>query len=351
MSQRAPEDPQGRTERKVSPLLLAIILGAILVGGIVAIVLTRRPDVDTAAESAPAAEKGPAETEQAEGSEPSETTSDPEPAEPQGPAYDLATRDAHPPLDDEDAFVAWMLANSPEEESFLRAKWQRAQVAVRWSDIKNERVLEAFLRAPREYFCRERNVGYAYEHMVLDIGYGQTISGPHLVARMTDFLNPDPDHRVLEIGTGSGYQSSVLAELSNYVYTIEIVPQLAEETDQIYTDWSGDYPQYQNITRKEDDGYYGWEEYAPFDRIVVTCGIDHIPPDLLKQLKVGGVMVIPVGPPSGQTILKVTKNRDDEGNLLLEREDLYGGRIKEVFVPFTATDGSVHSKERDSVSD
>jgi protein-L-isoaspartate(D-aspartate) O-methyltransferase len=347
MSQQAPDRPQAEDSRRVSPVLLAVVLGVVLAGGVIAIVFTRRSPAS--APAPPVVEEAATEPETG-GEEEAEATS-PEPEEPAGPAYDITTRTSHPPLENEQAFVEWMLENSPETEEYLRAKWNRAQVAVRWNDIKNERVLEAFLRAPRQYFCRERNVAYAYEHMVLDIGYGQTISGPHLVARMTDFLNPDPDHRVLEIGTGSGYQSSVLAELSNYVYTIEIVPQLAEETDAIYKQWSAEYPQYQNIVRKEDDGYYGWEEYAPFDRIIVTCGIDHIPPDLLKQLKVGGVMVIPVGPPSGQTILKVTKTQDEEGNLVLEREDLYGGRIKEVFVPFTASDGTYHSRERDKITD
>ena len=243
--------------------------------------------------------------------------------------------------------MSWMLRSSPEEEKYLRAKWARAQVAILWKDIKNDRVLEAFLRAPRQEFARTRNVDVVYQHMVLDIGYGQTISGPHLVARMTDVLNPDPEHKVLEIGTGSGYQSAVLAELSNHVFTIEIVPQLAAQTDGIYKSLYPSYPQYQNITRKEDDGYFGWPEHAPFDRIVVTCGIDHIPPELLKQLRVGGSMVIPVGPPSGQTILKVTKSLDASGNVVLEREDLYGGRLKEVFVPFTAKGGGVHSQARD----
>jgi protein-L-isoaspartate(D-aspartate) O-methyltransferase len=142
----------------------------------------------------------------------------------------------------------------------------------------------------------------------------------------------------------------VLAELSNHVYTIEIVPQLAAATNTIYQALYPSYPEYQNITRKEDDGYYGWPEYAPFDRIVVTCGIDHIPPELLKQLKVGGVMVIPVGPPSGQTILKITKTLDKDGNVVLEREDLYGGPLKEVFVPFTARGGGVHSQAKDGQS-
>jgi len=167
---------------------------------------------------------------------------------------------------------------------------------------------------------------------------------------MTNALNPQPDHRVLEIGTGSGYQSAFLAELSNFVYTIEIVEPLAKETDAIYTGLQDAYPQYKNIRRKVDDGYYGWEEHAPFDRIIVTCGIDHIPPSLLKQLSADGIMVIPVGPPSGQTILKITKKVATDGVVSLLREDIYAGTPTkgDVFVPFTAKDGGVHSKTRDN---
>jgi protein-L-isoaspartate(D-aspartate) O-methyltransferase len=155
---------------------------------------------------------------------------------------------------------------------------------------------------------------------------------------------------VLEIGTGSGYQSAFLAELSNFVYTIEIVEPLAKDTDAIYNNRQVSYPQYKNIRRKVDDGYYGWEEHAPFDRIIVTCGIDHIPPPLLKQLAPQGIMVIPVGPPSGQTILAITKKTAPDGVVSLVREDIYAGTSTkgDVFVPFTAKDGGVHSRARDN---
>jgi protein-L-isoaspartate(D-aspartate) O-methyltransferase len=325
-------------DRSRLPLLLLVFLGVAFLGGVVALIVLR---------SGPAASPGtPASASPAAAGPATVAAAATTPA-PSGPAYDLRKRTDHPPLDSQEDWVRWMLANSPEEEKYLRAKWARAQKAVEWKEIRSDRVLEAFLRTPRQEFARTRNVAVVYEHMVLDIGYGQTISGPHLVAKMTDVLSPEPEHKVLEIGTGSGYQSAVLAELSNHVYTIEIVPELAAQTDGIYKSLYPSYPQYQNITRKEDDGYYGWAEHAPFDRIVVTCGIDHIPPELLKQLTVGGAMIIPVGPPSGQTILKVTKTLDSDGNVLLEREDLYGGRLKEVFVPFTARGGGVHSQARD----
>lgn len=270
------------------------------------------------------------------------------------PAFDLLSRTEHPPigLDQEEEYIKWMLEHTVEKEEFLRKRWERGTIARHHfnpPDLKLPRIIEGFLRTPRENFCREYNLARAYDHAYLSIGYGQTISGPHIVCRMTDFLNPQPHHKVLEIGTGSGYQSAFLAELSNFVYTIEIVKELAEITDGIYKHLEADYPEYKNVKRKIGDGYYGWEEYAPFDRIIVTCGIDHIPPPLLAQLAPGGMMVIPVGPPSGQTILKVTKTIDEDGTVLLAREDIYKGTpvTTDIFVPFTAEGGGVHSKAKD----
>jgi len=234
-----------------------------------------------------------------------------------------------------------MVANTDQKAAFLSQKWERAQILLRTGNITHDRILQAFLLAPREYFCRDPR--RAYESAVLPIGYGQTISGPHMVARMTDYLNPQPEQKVLEIGTGSGYQSSVLSELSNHVFTIEIVEELARKTDAIYRRLEPHYPEYRNIHRKVDDGYYGWQEFAPFDRIIVTCGIDHVPPELLRQLAPEGVMVIPVGPPSGQTILRITKHLESDGSFSLEREDIYQGKRKEIFVPFTSKGGGSHS--------
>lgn len=252
----------------------------------------------------------------------------------------MAARTDNPPFSDRAAFVDWMVKHTDQKAKYLRAKWDRAQIIVRVGNVTHERVKEAFLRTPREYFCRDPR--RAYENAVLPIGYGQTISGPHLVARMTDYLDPQPEQKVLEIGTGSGYQSAVLSEISNHVYTIEIVGALARETNAIYKRLEPRYPEYRNIMRKVDDGYYGWEEYAPFDRIIVTCGIDHVPPALIKQLASNGIMVIPVGPPSGQTILRIVKKVADDGTVSLEREDIYHGKKKQIFVPFTASGGGLH---------
>jgi protein-L-isoaspartate(D-aspartate) O-methyltransferase len=272
---------------------------------------------------------------------------EPSSAPPDAPVYDIRQRAAEPPTDSYEAYLGWMLKNTDETEAFLKAKWQRAQSLLTWSkypDITQKRVLAAFLLTPREYFCRSYNRDRAYANAAMPIGYGQTISGPHMVSRMTNAINPGPEDKVLEIGTGSGYQSAVLSELTNRVYTIEIVEPLAGETDQIYKDLSAHYPEYQNIKRKVDDGYYGWPEYAPFDRIIVTAGIDHIPPPLLQQLAPNGIMVIPIGPPAGQKLLKITKNVAPDGTVTLEREDIFAGTGSDshIFVPFTKKGGGTH---------
>ncbi|ABK17863.1 Protein-L-isoaspartate(D-aspartate) O-methyltransferase [Syntrophobacter fumaroxidans MPOB] len=232
-----------------------------------------------------------------------------------------------------------------EEEKYLKQRFERGVAMIHNKDLKTEREVKAYLLTPREFFCRKWNLGRAYDHAFLDIHYGVTISGPHLVGRMTSALDLKPGEKVLEIGTGSGYQAAMLAYLTDRVYTVEIIEPLAQETDRLYTGLvAAGYPEYAGIGRKADDGYYGWEEHAPFDKIIVTCGIDHIPPPLLKQLKTGGVMVIPVGPPGAQVVLKVTKNRDADGNIAIVREDIYQGRKKEAFVPFTKKGGGTHFK-------
>lgn len=260
------------------------------------------------------------------------------------PVFDVRSLEGTVPLDSKQAYMDYMLANTNEDERYLSQRWDRAQVAIGYGDFQIDRIREAFLLTPREHFAREWNSERVYDHAYLGIGYGQTISGPHIVITMTESLNPQPDHKVLEIGTGSGYQSAFLSRLSNHVYTIEIVEPLATSTDEIYSELTDEYPMYGNVSRKVDDGYYGWEEFAPFDKIIVTAGIDHIPPDLIRQLAPGGTMVIPVGPPSGQTILAVTKVVEEDGLVRLLRDDIYDGRLKDVFVPFTSSEGGTHNR-------
>ena len=142
------------------------------------------------------------------------------------------------------------------------------------------------------------------------------------------------------MGTGSGYQSALLSELSNHVYTIEIVEPCARETDAIYRKHEAHYPEYRNVHRKIDDGYFGWSEYAPFDRIIVTCGIDHVPPELLRQLAPerdhGHSRGAALGPDeSPHHEARVRRRLGD----VLEREDIFQGKKRKIFVPFTAKDG------------
>ena len=161
---------------------------------------------------------------------------------------------------------------------------------LRVRDIRSERVIEAMLGVPRHLFVPEAQRAEAYRDFPLPIGHGQTISQPYIVAFMTQALDLSPDHRVLEIGTGSGYQAAVLGTLAKEVYTIEILPPLAERARQTLADLG-----YRNIDVRTGNGYLGWPERAPFDRIMVTAAPDEVPPALVEQLRIGGLMVIPVG--------------------------------------------------------
>jgi protein-L-isoaspartate(D-aspartate) O-methyltransferase len=252
-----------------------------------------------------------------------------------------ASFDVFPPTNGRDAFVGWMQANRGENPAFLALRWSRFEALMRNRDIWDKRNERAFLMTPREEFVLKQNLGRAYEHEFLDIGFGVTISGPHLVSRMTSTIDVKLGEKVLEIGTGSGYQSAYLANLTDKVWTIEIIRPLAERTRGIYDALiARGYGEFKAINAKNADGYYGWEEAAPFDKIIVTCGIDHIPPPLLQQLKPGGVMVIPVGPPGAQRVLKVAKERGPDGSITVARSDIYGGKIVP-FVAFTKLEGGV----------
>jgi protein-L-isoaspartate(D-aspartate) O-methyltransferase len=246
---------------------------------------------------------------------------------------------AMPPTGNLDAFAKWMVANRGEEPRFLRERFGRFQALVANKDVLDDRNKRAFLLTPREEFALKQNLSRAYEHAFLDIGYGVTISGPHVVSRMTTSIDVKQGEKVLEVGTGSGYQAAYLANLTDKVWTVEIIKPLAERTRGIYDALiARGYSEYRTIASKNADGYYGWENAAPFDKIIVTCGIDHIPPPLLLQLRVGGIMVIPVGPPGAQRVLKVAKEQSADGHVKVVRSDIYGGRVVP-FVPFTKLDG------------
>jgi protein-L-isoaspartate(D-aspartate) O-methyltransferase len=175
-------------------------------------------------------------------------------------------------------------------------------------DTFDDDVLRSLGTVKRHEFVPDREKRYAYENRPLPIGYGQTISQPYIVALMTELIHPDPDDVVLEIGTGSGYQAAILAKLVNQVYTIEIIEALYDEAT-ARLDRLG----YDNVTTKLGDGYYGWEEHAPFDAIVVTAAASHVPPPLVEQLRPGGYMIIPVGGRFlTQQLLLLEKTFDDE---------------------------------------
>jgi protein-L-isoaspartate(D-aspartate) O-methyltransferase len=249
--------------------------------------------------------------------------------------------DLAPPEGSAQDFSTYMEKARSEDPGFLAKRWNRLQAMIKNKDVADDRDRRAFLLTPREEFVRPINRTHAYDSAFLDIGYGVTISGPHLVGHMTQALDVKQGEKVLEVGTGSGYQSAYLSHLTDKVYTIEIIKPLAERTRGVYDDLiKRGYNEFKSITTKQADGYYGWEQNAPFDKIIVTCGIDHIPPPLLKQLKVGGVMVIPVGPPGAQRVLKVVKQQGADGSITVTRSDIYNGKIVP-FVPFTKLEGDV----------
>jgi protein-L-isoaspartate(D-aspartate) O-methyltransferase len=196
---------------------------------------------------------------------------------------------------------------SPGPDSFTPTRLQMVELQIRRRDISDEEVLQAMETVPRHEFVPAEFLSQAYDDHPLPIGFGQTISQPYIVALMTQLLEFSAGDRVLEIGTGSGYQAAVLAELTDEVYTIEIIPQLAERAQATF-----DRLGYDQVKAKQADGYWGWEEVGPFQAIIVTAAPDHVPQPLLNQLADGGRMVIPIGPPGGYQSLWIVTRRGDE---------------------------------------
>lgn len=207
-------------------------------------------------------------------------------------------------------------------DDFARRRQKMVEQQIEARGITNSQVLAAMRSVPRHQFVPGDQRSQAYADHPLPIGYGQTISQPYIVALMTDKLNIEPGDKVLEIGTGSGYQAAVLAEITDEVYTVEIIPELAERAATTLRETG-----YTDVRTLQADGYYGWPDHTPYDAIVVTAAPDHVPQPLVQQLKDGGRLVIPVGPPGGyQTLWQVTRRGDE-----VETENLGGVR----FVPFT----------------
>ena len=208
------------------------------------------------------------------------------------------------------------MATSAEEASYTAARAAMVEELRRYAQILDDtdaaRISDAVMASmntvKRHELVPQSGRRFAYENRPLPIGYGQTISQPYIVALMTELIEPDADDVVLEVGTGSGYQAAILAELVDHVYSIEIIEALATRARQDLARLG-----YKNITTKLGDGYYGWAEHGPFDSIVVTAAADHVPPPLIEQLKPGGRMVIPVGSRfMTQTLLLIEKTENGD---------------------------------------
>ncbi|TNF73277.1 MAG: protein-L-isoaspartate(D-aspartate) O-methyltransferase [Bacteroidetes bacterium] len=194
--------------------------------------------------------------------------------------------------------------DAKESDRFLRERMVSRQIEAR--GIRDTAVLEAMREVPRHLFVPEKVRSESYDDHPLPIGLGQTISQPYIVAFMTNLLKLKPDHRVFELGTGSGYQAAVASRLVKDVFTVEIYEKLADSAARRLVELG-----YENVHVRSGDGYYGWEEKAPFDAIIVTAAADHIPPPLIRQLRPGGRLIIPLcGPFAVHQRVLVTKDAD-----------------------------------------
>ncbi len=185
-------------------------------------------------------------------------------------------------------------------DQIAKPRWDRRK------PVKQKEVLAAMEAVPRHAFVTQRYQDQAYHDSPLPIDHGQTISQPYIVALMTELLELTPKKKVLEIGTGSGYQAAVLAHLTPHVYSIEIVEPLAKRAGETLKAQG-----YKDVKTRQGDGYFGWEEAGPFDVIIVTCAAGHLPPPLWKQLKPGGRIVVPIGGPyEVQRLVLITKTEE-----------------------------------------
>lgn len=213
----------------------------------------------------------------------------------------------------------------PQDDKYTGTREKMVEDQIESRGISNQSTLDAMKKVPRHKFVPPNLLDRAYDDGPLPIGYGQTISQPYIVAYMTAVIDPKHGQKILEIGTGSGYQAAVLAEIIDSVFTIEIVTELYKSSEKRLKELG-----YKNVLCKNADGYYGWKKYAPFDAIIVTAAAEYIPPPLIEQLKDGGKMIIPVGSPFlNQTLILVEKNGEEITTTSL---------LPVRFVPFTRSD-------------
>ncbi|MBN1627877.1 MAG: protein-L-isoaspartate(D-aspartate) O-methyltransferase [Deltaproteobacteria bacterium] len=226
------------------------------------------------------------------------------------------------------AIFATQACAQGSEPDFEQQRKQMVSQQLRSRDITDSRVLDAMNRVPRHLFVPVRMRGYSYQDSALPIDYGQTISQPYIVALMSQLLTIGPGDKVLEIGTGSGYQAAVLAEMGADVFTIEIVPGLGTQAERLLKSLG-----YDSVKVKIGDGYLGWPENAPFEAIIVTCAPTEIPEPLEVQLAEGGRMVIPVGESGFQQLLLLEKK---EGRIRRQKT------IDVRFVPMVDNEGNTY---------
>lgn len=209
-----------------------------------------------------------------------------------------------------------------QEDPFKKKREELVLQSIEERGVKDKAVLKSMRTVKRHLFVPQNSVANAYDDRPLPIGYGQTISQPYIVAYMTEVINPKPEYKVLEIGTGSGYQAAVLAEIVKEVYTIEIIPELGNAASARLKKLG-----YNNVNVKVSDGYFGWKEHGPYDAIMVTAAAEFVPPPLIEQLKEGGKIVIPIGSPfMNQNLMLIEK----KGKKITTKS-----LLPVVFVPFT----------------
>lgn len=218
-----------------------------------------------------------------------------------------------------------LILPAQEQDSYKQKREEMVRESIEARGVKDKAVLKAMRTVKRHLFVPPDQAAYAYEDHPLPIGSGQTISQPYMVAYMTEVIKPTPQMKVLEVGTGNGYQAAVLAEIVKQVYTIEIIPELGQSAATRLKKLG-----YDNVQVKVGNGYHGWEEHAPYDAIVVTAAAEKVPPPLVEQLKDGGKMVIPIGPQfRTQSLLLIEKKNGKISTKKL---------MPVVFVPFTGGD-------------